>query len=191
MIDIDLQKVTLVLRLIKGRSFPSWSIKQSYCITNETHVDDNTKIVYVEILPEANVVDLRYFGKSNNDTILDETGKIIQDQSLKIENLFVNDIKIEILAIKDFLRFIPEYTPSRIEYADVNNIELPKELFTDHMFDNGDWSFEFQRPYFLWYNDILMNLINTSQTSIWVKRSHLGLPDKNTLTRLDWLLSKL
>ena len=191
MIDIDLQKVTLVLRLAKGRSFPSWSIGQSYYISNETQIDDNTKIVYVEILPEANVVDLRYFGKSNNDTILDNTGKIVQDQSLKIENLFVNDIKIEILAIKDFLKFIPEYTPSRIEYAGVNNIELPKELFTDHMFDNGNWSFEFQRPYFLWYNNILMNLINNSETSIWVKRSDLGLPDKNTLTRLDWLLSKL
>ncbi len=191
MLDIDVQKIILILRLQRGRSFPSWNISQPFYLKNEQNIDDDTKLIVVEITPNADEINFQYFGKSSNDTILDSLGQIIRDQSLKIENMYVNNIKIELMAIKNFCKFIPEYSSSRIEYAKNHNLELPVELHTDHFFDNGQWIFKFERPFFLWYNDILMNHIYNSETSIWVKRSHLGLPDDNTLTRLDTLLNKL
>jgi hypothetical protein len=191
MLDIDVQKIILILRLQRGRSFPSWNISQPFQLKNEQNIDDDTKLIDIEITPIGDEINFQYFGKSSNDTILDSLGKITRDQSLKIENMYVNDVKIELMAIKDFFKFIPEYSPSRIEYAKNHNLELPVELHTDHMFDNGQWIFRFERPFFLWYNSVLMNQIYNSETSIWVKRSHLGLPDDSTLARLDTLLTKI
>jgi hypothetical protein len=177
--------------LYKGTAFPSWSISQSFKIIKEKIIDDDTKVVYIEINSNNSEINLQYFGKSANDTILDSNKQIVKDQSLEIKNLLVNDVKIELLSIKNCCKFVPEYTASRIKYAKDNNLELPTELNTNHLFDNGKWTFIFQRPFFLWYNSILMDLLNNSKTSIWIKRSNVGLPADDTLIRLDQLLNKL
>jgi hypothetical protein len=190
-LDIDVHQIVIILRLIKGTSFPQWNFSQPFNIMEEKIIDDDTKLVTVVVLATDNDISLQYSGKTTSDTIVDSTGAILKDQSLKIDNLFVNDIKIELLAIKDHSKFVPEYTASRIKYAEEHDIDLPKEMSTYHMFDNGQWTFEFERPFFLWYNDILMNQIYNSGTSIWVKRSHLGLPDDSTVARLDTLLNKI
>ena len=189
---MDVRQIVVILKLNKGTSFPQWDFSQPFNIINEQIIDDDTKLVTVEIVTTNNTsITLEYSGKTTQETIVDAAGTILKDQSLVVENILVNDIKIELLAIKDYLKFVPEYTASRIKYAEEHGIDLSKEIYTDHMYDNGIWTFTFERPFFLWYNKVLMALIDNSETNVWIKRSHLGLPGNDTLTRLDSLLEKL
>lgn len=193
MLSIDIETIKLILRLKKGRNFPIWQSSHNQKIIKEELIDEDTKLVTVEIDIDhnADTLEINNIGKNSKETIVDSTGKILKDQIFEIQDILVNDIKIENWFVKNNSQFIPKYDLSTIEYAEKHNIILPAQENTLQLFNNGTWKFKFERPFFLWYNQIMIESIEDISNNIWVKQSHLGLASKDMLDRLDSLLEKL
>lgn len=190
MLPIEIQKVTLTLKLTCGVNFPSWKIPYQFEILKEQVINDDEKLITVEFFTNNDSIELEYYGRTPQDTVV-RNNEIIKNQNLKIENLLINDVKIELLSIRDYMEFVPVYDSHRITYAKQNKIDLPTVIHTSEMFDNGTWTLKFSHPFFVWYNKVILGNLDNLGINIWIKRAHLGLTDQKTLNKIVDLLDKL
>jgi hypothetical protein len=193
MLSVDIETVKLTLCLKKGRNFPIWQNPHYQKNIQEELINDDTKLVIVEldIDPTIDTLEINNIGKNSKETIVDASGKILKDQIFEIQDVLVNDIKLENWFVKENSQFVPRYESSTIEYAQKHDINLPEQEKTLQLFNNGTWTFRFERPFFHWYNKLMVESIEGISTSIWIKQSHLGLASEDMLDRLDNLLEKL
>lgn len=192
-LSIDVKTVTLSLLLTRGCEFPTWEIPQTYKLIDECILDDANKVITIRfnIDSDQDSIVLHNIGKLANDTVIDAHGKILSDQILEINGAWVNDIYIEGWVINDYSTFTPVYSQNAITYAHKTGTTLPTVEHTRKLYANGTWQLSFTRPFFYWYNQILMESINKSISSNWVKQSHLGLADQQVLDKLDQILTSL
>ena len=118
-----------------------------------------------------------------------EHNKIVKDQTIEIQKIWVNGVLLELMALQQFFKFYPEYRLSDQQYAEQNGINLLICCNETKLFYNGRWEFEFDQPFFHWYNDKLIARLNSMNH--WIKQSHLGFADDSQLQRLDKLLDQL
>lgn len=95
----------------------------------------------IDLLDGEHQLDIEIYGKKSNSTIVDATGKIIQDQLTELLDIHVNDIKL------------PHYFKYNSIYR-FNNQEHPQSLIWGC---NGVWSWEFGTPIITWALDFKNN----------------------------------
>lgn len=92
------------------------------------------------------VLEIEYVGKTNNDTVVDATGNILENQSLSISSLIVNKVDI---VNNDIIQMLGNYTmnldPEKLKYYQENNISLEPTTDLD-MYENGYWQLTFPIP---------------------------------------------
>ena len=132
------------------------------CITFDTDIIDSQAQLKIE-----------YYKKTNNDTITDATGQMVENQSLEIKQLLINDV--DIIANNLYTRLGHYYMlldNQKKEYYQTHgyNTEPSHSL---HMFENGYWQLDFDMP-------ILQNLVqlNTQQ------QAHEKWPDPELLLEI-------
>jgi hypothetical protein len=181
--------VKLELVLIKGLTYPLWSTETSSQIINQYEVDDTqTILIDIPVTNDTTSILLKNYGKTDQDTII-EDGRILADQTLTVNKIWINDILLENFVVKDYSQMIPNYNQSNLNYADEHNIILDKILNTNTMHYNGVWKFNFEQPFFKWYNKILIDKL--SNFNHWVSQSHLGLADDDKVKTLKKLLDQM
>jgi hypothetical protein len=183
------ETIEIDLKLFKGTDWPQWNFEQPYTVvsTVENDLVQNVK-VNVNLESTSTSIVLNNFGKSINDTVI-EQDKIVRDQAIEIQKIWVNGVLLELMALQDWFEFYPQYQQSDQEYADQNGISLPRCRNETKLFYNGRWQFKFDQPFFYWYNDKLM--AGFSNINHWAKQSNLGLANDSQLQRLDNLLDQL
>lgn len=184
---IDLHTFRVELILNQGNTWPQWTVNQPSVIVS-TIENKNQKIVTVDLTVTSNQIVFSNTGKTGNETIV-ENGKIVRDQILTINRLWANNILLEKDQISTVSAFYPIYQQDNIDYAVNNNVILLEKLNQLDFYYNGNWVLEFERPFFIWYNNLLMN--GLSGINHWFKKSHLGIGDQEQITQLTEILKTL
>ena len=178
------------LVLKKGNSWPVWEFDQPGQLIDETATDHQKNItVQVALNLNSNKIILKRSGKNSSDVII-ENGIIVRDQVLKINKIWINDVLLEPFPVNSIAKFYPQYSQDDIDYGNQNNLVLEKSKHTMEFFYNGEWHFEFQQPFFIWYNQILLDDLSASNF-YWTQQNHLGFVNEDNLKRLELLLDKL
>jgi hypothetical protein len=185
--SINLCTLRLELKLSQGATWPTWSANQPHTIIN-TREDGYNRFVTVDINIIASPVIISNTGKTDQDTIIKD-GQIIRDQSLTIQRMWANGVLLENEQISKFAKFYPVYQKNNIDYAQDHNITLPLEIHQLDFYYNGNWIFEFEQPFFTWYNQQLMDSLTNVNGH--VKRSHLGIGDPDKIMQLKNILTQL
>jgi hypothetical protein len=123
---------------------------------------------------------LEFYNKLDNDTFVDESGKILENQGVKIEKIIVNNYDIiDCNIIYNLGKYELNLSDSKKQHFIKNNISIGDSHSLD-MFENGSWNLKFNFPiasYFcslkgshlkheLWPNYKLLNEINDSIKNI-------------------------
>jgi len=112
-------------------------------------VDPCAEIFYTTTLDtQASSYDLRieYFGKQDNDTIVDNQGQIVENQSVKISKLVLNGIDvIGIQSVYQLGKYYMHLGPEKIKaFQDMGLSTEPNHSL--HMFENGEWKLQIPVP---------------------------------------------
>lgn len=119
------------------------------------------------------VLKLEMYGKTNQDTKIDNIGNIVSNQMIQIEKLFLNEIDI----IKNNLiyqgKFKMTLDTNKIKYFKENNISIENHDY--HFYENGIWTLQIGLPVLTYiinntkqsetfekipYDDIMMAIVN-------------------------------
>jgi hypothetical protein len=185
--SIDLCTLRLELKLSHGTTWPTWTINQPSTVI-DTREDGVYRFVTIDINIVSSPVTINNIGKTDQDTIIKD-GQIIRDQSLSIHKIWANGVLLENELISKFAKFYPEYQKNNIDYAQSHNIMLPLEISQLDFYYNGTWIFEFEQPFFIWYNQQLMDTLTNVNGH--VRRSHLGIGDPDKIIQLKNILTQL
>jgi hypothetical protein len=177
------------LVLTKGINYPDWKIEPGFKVVSQIDTNNTQTIVIdVPVTKLDTSITLTNFGKTDQDTIM-ENGQIVRDQTLVINRVWANAILLEHYLIKDQSQTMPDYTQSNLDYAKEHNIELARVLQTDKLNYNGTWKFNFEQPFFEWYNYLLFEKLKIFNH--WVAQSHLGIADENQIKKLKIFLDSI
>lgn len=175
------------LILKKVNSWPIWEFNLPVDIVSEVEIHDQ-KIITLEITTDSTNILLNRRGKTSNDVIIKDD-IIFRDQVVHINKLWVNDVLLELHPITRMSKFYPEYSQHDHNYACQHQIELNNVTHTLDFFYNGTWQFEFDQPFFVWYNGLLIDDLST--INHWIQQSHLGFTNPGKFERLENLLKNL
>lgn len=173
----------------RGLDWPKYKFNIPTTVLEETvDNDQKTALIDLELPKDCQEITITNFGKGPNDTVVEE-GKIVLDQSLIINKIWVNGVLLERTAIIKITEFVPEYTESVKQYAQENGLTLETQQHTLDLYHNGVWTFEFTQPFFTYYHSVLFEDIN--KFNYQYKRSHLGIADQEHLIKLENMLKQL
>lgn len=187
--SINAETCQIEIILTKGNHWPQWNLKNNFEILHEVELEfQKTLTVSINNFDSCTGILLERFGKNDNETII-ENGTIIRDQTLAINRMWINDVLLETPILQKNAQFYPEYSESNIKYADEHNIELELVKQDLTLFYNGRWVFNFKQPFFIWYNQILLDEFNNFNH--WVRQTHLGIASDQKKMDLEELLAKI
>ena len=154
---------------------------------NNVVVFDDTIIDQTVVKFTKNIVNLKnlnigieYYNKLAFDTYVDKEGKILENQSLKINNFKVNDYDIvEYGIIYGLGKYSLNLSEDKKQYFIEHNIDM-RDNHSLEMFENGQWNIELKFPiaqnfcnlksvhlkHELWPNQKLLNEIYQSIKNI-------------------------
>lgn len=186
--SIYAEQITLVFKLVKGTSFRKYHCNLPFSVIE--NIEDSvsqTQTISLDIPNSVTCLHITTFGKTDQDTLL-ENGEIVRDQTLSIEQAFVNGIKIEPWALAKMAYYIPDYTPSQKHWALEHGVELSKTTNELCFYTNGTWYWNLQQPFFVEYNKILFE--HFGYVNEWVREWHLGISQQQDVDKLQMLLEK-
>jgi|TARA_B110000444_G_scaffold238702_1_gene252507 hypothetical protein len=125
---------------------------KSYFTGNITSTEDKpTLIEFVHECEEGKDYELiiKRSGKSNNQTVVNEKGDILQDQLLELKSIEIDEIEIGSLIFEGV--YVPEYPEPWASQQREAGIKL-QESFKNvkRMGHNGTWQFKFASPFYMW-----------------------------------------
>ena len=115
-----------------------------------------TEIEFDAAILDSNQLTIEHFGKTNQDTICDESGKIVADRAAELIEITIGQYQIptNILFKKPFR---VQWPTNLIEDAERENRTLPECLYNNLYFGfNGTYTFDFARDlrkdyyYYFW-----------------------------------------
>lgn len=133
-------KYEIELGLHRGVSWPKIKLNNDAVITEELQVDDFFKKVKYSG-PAIDTVELLYYDKTVNDTIVDSSDNIIRDQHVEILSFWIDDILVNTCTLKLLGTYCPSYRHDFIEYC--NKHKIPVDYQPQHelkFWHNGVWS---------------------------------------------------
>jgi hypothetical protein len=88
-------------------------------------------------------------GKTRNQTVINDKGDILKDQLLHMKSMYIDEIELGALVYEGV--YTPEYPePWATQQKEAGN-QLPKTLKNvTQMGHNGEWSFKFESPFYMW-----------------------------------------
>lgn len=100
----------------------------------------------VDACQDQIVLEIEYHGKTNDDTVADPTGKIVQNQSVTIEQILVNNVDIiETNIIYQLGNYTAELSQEKREYYIKHGYSIePSQVLT--MYENGRWKLKMSVP---------------------------------------------
>jgi hypothetical protein len=113
--------------------------------------DKPTIIEFEAELEEGKKYDLiiNRYGKSKNQTVVNDKGDLVKDQLLHIKKIEIDEIDIGGLVFEGM--YTPNYPEPWASQQREAGVEL-QESFKNvtQMGHNGTWSFKFESPFYMW-----------------------------------------
>lgn len=134
------------------------------------HFDFSTK---VDLERDHVCLEIEYVDKTDRDTVIDAQGSIVQNQSVTIEKIFVNDVDLlETNMIYTLGHYTPELSPEKTAYYLKQGYSIePSHTLT--MYENGRWQMRMPLP-------ISTNFVRTMAK----QEAHEKWPDPELLTNI-------
>jgi hypothetical protein len=156
-------------------------------------VDEKNKKIYLEIKIIHNVdqIKIHVYGKKNKDTILNNEGKIIDDTYIKIENIWFDNIKLNLHFLESFVTFKPTYSEQEILFINQNNIEFNNKMYQHNckFYYNGELTFKIGKNFYWNYNKVLCS--NLTKNDNRLKYTDLGMHEDKDLEELNRMFNEL
>lgn len=146
-----------------GKHWPILEFADEFLLT-ESLVNEKTKRVNVIVNTDKEIFEFKNKNKNEYDTIV-VNGVIVQDQTVKLKKIWIDDILLDCNLIRPFINFVPEYRNSFVQYCTENNIDIDYNPYPFELFHNGVWSFKFKKPFWGWYSSIRQQQIKENFTS--------------------------
>jgi hypothetical protein len=186
--SISAKEIVLQLNLSKGFGYRKYSCSQEYeLVSLIEHLDTQCHTLKLNCADDTSIIELATFGKTDKDTVLQDD-QIVRDQTLSVEQVYINGVQIENWALAKMSQFRHDYTKSQIQWAQHNGNHLPEFSNQLCFYTNGVWSLNLQQPFFLAYNKILFE--HLGYVNQWVREWHLGIPLTEDVERLQVLMEQ-
>lgn len=142
---------TVEIELTMGLTFPS------------IQFDNNIKdVLTVDIGPFHQVqrhtgtlidsLTLEYNGKNSSETIIDDSGTIIRDQTVTIKNLWIDNIIVPQTFLITHSKYYPRYHQDFLNYCKEHNIIVNNgPLHEIKFWHSGTWKFDIVQPFWDWF----------------------------------------
>lgn len=149
---------------------------------------------YRSIIPIVdNWCDINLLGKTDDDVVVID-GQVAYQSSWTILSIWVNDILLEMPALRRIMCFLPIYSDNNLRYFEEHNMVPRKEIRGENQFYfNGTVRFDLE-DFFVRYHTDLMDCIDSGlpdQKDTWVRKSHLGFVDPKKKQELFEILCQL
>lgn len=137
------------LELHQGVTWPTYQFNQITTANNKS-INDNIKTVTYTMIP-LDIIQLEYNKKVNETIIQDDI--IIQDQSVRIKNIYADNILLDCNLLHQISHYTPNYTQSFLDYCNEHNI-VPDlgPLHSYEFYHSGTWSFNPPANFWQWYS---------------------------------------
>lgn len=140
------------LKFEKGRNWPQINFNGLEYKTHETHVNENVCLTNYAVIPDDDRLILCYHNKTDDETVMASNGTIEQDQTVEIESIWADDIKLDRNIIWNLGIYTPTYRSSFLEYCQQNNIDVEHGPSNQLKFwHNGSWKLEWDSDFWFWY----------------------------------------
>lgn len=147
---MNLNRFDVEMQLISTQAngiYPKIRVKLDELTIADMRLSGDNIITYKTILDLNTSVNLKieYYDRSDKDTVT-VNGKIIEDQSITIKRLLLNDVDIvKSNTIYALGKYVPSFSQDKINYFKENNIEYgPSDTLT--MMENGIRTLQLQVP---------------------------------------------
>ena len=144
-------KFNLELSATIGVTWPKITIS-----VNETTVDcfiinESTKIIEFECadINDQNTLTIS-FNKTQDETVISENGSILQDQSLTLVRMWIDDVLMEPWLLTDGV-YYPEYFPGFLDQCPNSPKEIKSQLSWHFP---GKYAIRFLQPFWPWYSKV-------------------------------------
>lgn len=180
--SISAYQITLEIVCKKEIDWPNWKSDASYTIENQLESDHiKTQIVNFNIECNQQELILEILGQNNFD----------ENQFVKIQKIWANNIKLDFFTVCKFIRFTPNYTLKDRILAKQKQATLDDivENFDGKIMFNGYWQFKFEQPFFHWYNNLLHD--HATNLSIDKKSDLFGYISDEKINRVKYIINQL
>lgn len=104
---------------------------------------------YSDLDSDANKLELYYFNKTQDETIMSSTGEIAKDQSLQLSRIWVDDVLMQSWFLTDG-EYVPEYFEGFLsQFPDSPTIQKSQLMW--HF--PGKYTINFSNPFWPWYSN--------------------------------------
>lgn len=145
-------KVEIEFEFFLGRNWPEL-IMLSSVDQLSVHVTDlsplHKRAVYQFSTTHDQII-IRNNNKTEHDTVVVD-GIIVQDQIVKLQKIWVDNILLDYQLIQPSTQFMPEYSDGYIEYCNCNNVVPPETTQDPNWYFNGVYSLCYNVPFWNWY----------------------------------------
>lgn len=173
--SIEAKKFQFEFILHKGVNWPKLFLNCKS--TSETLIiNESTKKVNYFVDSEPDKLVFTYLNKTSADT------SQTFDQCVILQNLYINNIKIDLNIIKEGIVLYPKFSKEYVIQCNNQNIDLPTKVFTNEFYFNGQIVLEYKKPFFEWYHQLQLQSIN--EANFYVKNNIFGIVDEMNLNRL-------
>jgi hypothetical protein len=135
-----------------GQSWPELKFQDLIIRNSEQLVSEYVKLITYEIESNNSNIKFSNINKKKIDTVVNQE-QIVRDQNVQLKKIWVQDILLDSTLVLNYCEFIPEYHRGYLDYCTQNNITVGEKISTYELYFNGDFTFEFELPFWQWYAD--------------------------------------
>jgi len=135
-----------------GKTFPEIHFTNvDATLTSTTNTSAYQQVQTYEFTSDGGF-NLNYNDKAPNETITDDAGLIVRDQTVAIKNLWVDKIIVPHEFLIQHGKYYPKYRQDFLQYCKENNIAVNNgPLHEIKFWHSGTWNFDVVTPFWDWY----------------------------------------
>lgn len=172
-----------------GKNWPILEFIDPVSMT-ERPISNFFKQVNVKINTSQPFLRFNNTNKTESDTVVN-AGQIIRDQSIKVKNIWADDILLNFNFLNSYISFKPNYSDYFLQYCKQNNIVVDNSPYPFEIFHNGKWSLNFDLPFWEWYSlrrqEHISKNLNASEIELFIGTNSTNRQD--SLIKLKKLLN--
>jgi hypothetical protein len=154
------------LTLDRGLTWPEYFFNCHSSVISQTEINHNKKCVVLALEPIDSIV-LNYVNKSQNETIVDNTGNIVQDQTLEITSVYMDHILLDSTVTQQMSQYLPRYHQGFVDHCQQHNISISHDAQHQMKFwHNGQWSLQCGDDFWSRYQTVRRSLYATSNLNL-------------------------
>jgi hypothetical protein len=136
-----------------GQSWPKLEFFQDIVKIKEVPVNNYKKLVTFSVDIQQFPFVIENVNKKESDTLV-ENNVIIQDQIVKLQNIWAENILLNLGLLINYTNFVPNYHNGYLNYCKEHNIVLESSLQSYSFYFNGKFYLNFELPFWHWYAQI-------------------------------------